>query len=108
MFLEQNGADSALRNFAGASPLDLASQYGRIDTVRLLLSHNPGLARPVTTPRLRGQSNSRLFQVHQTTEASSALHLAARNGHINVVQLLLQHHFNVNTVVRTCSQMRLR
>ena len=43
VFLSQNGADTSIRNHKGESPLDLASLYGRVDTVRLLLLKCPAL-----------------------------------------------------------------
>ena len=41
------------------------------------------------------------FQVTDQHDTSSALHLAARNGHLNIVQILVQCQYNINAVVRS-------
>ncbi|KAL3207688.1 hypothetical protein MRX96_039566 [Rhipicephalus microplus] len=72
------GAEPGLRNVRGESPLDLAAQYGRLDSVELLVS-------------AQAHSLQRLATAHH-----SPLHLAARNGHRQVVRLLLDRGFPVN------------
>ncbi|XP_075546132.1 uncharacterized protein LOC142579624 isoform X3 [Dermacentor variabilis] len=73
-----HGAEPGLRNVRGESPLDLAAQYGRLDSVALLVS-------------AQAHSLQRLAAAHH-----SPLHLAARNGHRQVVRLLLDRGFPVN------------
>ena len=68
------------RNVKDESALDLAAQYGRTDTVELFLRTRPGL-------------------VHHLTGRHSPLHLSARNGHKNVVKLLIDAKFDVNYCV---------
>lgn len=73
-----HGAEPGLRNVRGESPLDLAAQYGRLDSVALLAG-------------AQAHSLQRLATAHH-----SPLHLAARNGHRQVVRLLLDRGFPVN------------
>ncbi|KAH7986775.1 hypothetical protein HPB49_025781 [Dermacentor silvarum] len=73
-----HGAEPGLRNVRGESPLDLAAQYGRLDSVALLVG-------------AQAHSLQRLATAHH-----SPLHLAARNGHRQVVRLLLDRGFPVN------------
>ena len=80
-FCLQHHADPTLRNNHGESPLDLAAQYGRLDTVQLLLRKHPTL-------------------LADKGENISPLHLASRNGHRNIVQVLLENGFSINTRVR--------
>lgn len=79
-FSTQHEADPTVRNLKDESPLDLAAQYGRLETVQLLVDTDPSLLRNVTTRH-------------------SPLHLAARNGHRNVAKVLLDGGFDVNYVV---------
>ncbi len=75
-------ADPLIRNLRGENPLDLAAQYGRLETVQLLL-------------------RKQLLPLSQeTNEESSPLHLASRNGHRQVVALLLEAGFDINKRVR--------
>ncbi|CAN8027371.1 unnamed protein product, partial [Ixodes persulcatus] len=69
--LLSHGAEPGLRNVRGESPLDLAAQYGRLESVSLLAG-------------AQAHSLQRLATPHH-----SPLHLAARNGHRQVVRLLL-------------------
>lgn len=69
-----------IRNLSGASPLDLAAQYGRLEVVqRLLISH----------PELH----------NHVANTQSPLHLASRNGHKDIVALLLANGFDINVQV---------
>ncbi|GFR09134.1 ankyrin repeat and SAM domain-containing protein 1A [Trichonephila clavata] len=74
---EQNKCYPSVRNVRNESPLDLASQYGRLETVQCLLNSHPNLL-------------SDIVRCH------SPLHLAAKNGHKHVVKLLLDSGFDVN------------
>ena len=76
----QHVGDASIRNHVCESPLDLASQYGRLDTVELLVRKHPAL-------------------IHQKTEDQSPLHLASRNGHRQVVQVLLDAGHSINKTV---------
>jgi len=70
-----------LVNIRGETPLDLASLYGRIDTVNLLVSH---------CPELLSSNHYKLF---------SPLHLAARNGHVIVALSIINAGQDVNSMV---------
>lgn len=83
--LLQYGCDPGIRNSRGESALDLAAQYGRLETVQLLVRRHPELIEP-----LRSSSSSRIFP-------HTPLHLASRNGHRAVVEVLLASGVNVNT-----------
>ena len=76
----QHHCDPLIRNIREESPLELAAQYGRLETVQLLLRKHPSL-------------------LGDTVDKHSALHLASRNGHKAVVQVLIDAGFNINTKV---------
>ena len=69
VFLSQNGADTSIRNHKGESPLDLASLYGRVDTVRLLLLKCPALV-------------CRYIIVYQDLNVDKLSHVVLRNGNL--------------------------
>lgn len=68
--------------------LDLAAQYGRLETVELLLQTHP-----------------ELIEKYRTKEAvrpkTSPLHAASRNGHKAVVEALLAARFPVSFMTQT-------
>lgn len=78
----QRHADPLLTNVKGETPLDLAAQYGHLDTVHLLISHWPEI-------------------LQLSREAFSPLHLAARNGHTLVALSLINAGISINTRVST-------
>lgn len=69
-----HGANADVRNEKHESPLDLAAQYGRLQAVQLLIRANPELIIPFK---------------FDCTVSHSPLHLASRNGHRDVVEVLL-------------------
>jgi len=77
----QHHADVHITNNKSETALDLAAQYGRVDTVATLLS--------VISPS---------SLVHST--AKLPLHLAASNGHLSVVAKLLEAGCDINRTVR--------
>lgn len=76
----QYQANPMIRNVRGESSLDLASFYGRLETVTLLINEQPAL-------------------LQQIQLSHSPLHLAARNGQKDVARKLLQSGYNINAKV---------
>ncbi|CAH2087931.1 unnamed protein product [Euphydryas editha] len=86
--LTARGADVNIPNLKDESALDLAAQYGRLQTVKHLIRHHPMLVHPYKFPNWRVRKFS-----------STPLHRASMNGHIEVVQVLLEAGIDPN--VRT-------
>ncbi|XP_073999351.1 ankyrin repeat and SAM domain-containing protein 1A-like isoform X3 [Rhodnius prolixus] len=84
--LLEHGCDPTIRNIRMESPLDLAAQYGRLETVETLVR---------THPELVASYNNRTH----LSLPHTPLHLASRNGHKGVVEVLLSSGLEVN--VRT-------
>ncbi|CAN8002658.1 unnamed protein product [Ixodes hexagonus] len=83
--LLRHHANPLLRNKEYRTPLDLACEFGRHKAVELLLS----------TPRCRqllGESR----QDQLDNERSTCLHLAARNGHTDIIRCLLAAGVDIN------------
>ncbi|CAH1958287.1 unnamed protein product [Acanthoscelides obtectus] len=82
--LLEHACDPGIRNCRGETALELAAQYGRLETVELLVRTDPSLIQCLkrTTP--------------DTVFPHTPLHLASRNGHRAVVEVLLRAGFSVN------------
>lgn len=82
--LLEHACDPGIRNCRGETALELAAQYGRLETVELLVRTDPMLIQCLkrTTPDI-------IFP-------HTPLHLASKNGHKAVVEVLLRAGFNVN------------
>uniref|UniRef100_A0A0A9XHU4 Ankyrin repeat and sterile alpha motif domain-containing protein 1B n=1 Tax=Lygus hesperus TaxID=30085 RepID=A0A0A9XHU4_LYGHE len=83
--------DPTIRNIKQESALDLAAQYGRLETVETLVRTHPELVAGYNS-----RSSGGLMSIPHTP-----LHLASRNGHKGVVEILLSSGLDVN--VRTTS-----
>ncbi|XP_060582122.1 caskin-2-like isoform X1 [Ruditapes philippinarum] len=85
-------ASPILLNKEKKSPLDLACEFGRYRVVDLLLRSN--LCSPLLTSNLNDMTDGK----------STCLHLAAKNGHSDIIRLLLQGGININrtTLQGTC------
>lgn len=81
-----HAADPNMTNNRGETPLELAAQYGRLQVVQMLIRAHPELLLP-----FRETANGQIPLV-----AYSPLHLASRNGHRNVVMVLLAAGVSVN------------
>uniref|UniRef100_A0ACD5TXF8 Uncharacterized protein n=1 Tax=Avena sativa TaxID=4498 RepID=A0ACD5TXF8_AVESA len=81
-FLLDHGADIHQENEEGATVLHLAAMKGKCDIVKLLLSRGAGI---------EGKS-----------EQGTPLHFAAVKGHESTVEVLLEHHADVNKLVPSC------
>lgn len=76
-----------MQNNRGETPLELAAQYGRLQVVQMLIRAHPELLLPF---------KQRDACAASPTVQHSPLHLASRNGHKNVVEVLLAAGVNVN------------
>ncbi|KAJ3630726.1 hypothetical protein MTP99_011904 [Tenebrio molitor] len=82
--LLQHACDAGIRNCRGETALDLAAQYGRLETVELLVRTDPSLIQCLRRA------------APDTVYPHTPLHLASRNGHKAVVEVLLGAGFSVN------------
>lgn len=77
-----HGGDPNILNVRDESPLDLAAQYGRLQIVQILIRAHNELLLPL--------------KLEATNFSHSPLHLSSRNGHRDVVEVLLAAGCNVN------------
>ncbi|XP_022095344.1 uncharacterized protein LOC110981774 isoform X3 [Acanthaster planci] len=81
--LLRHQADPTLKNKAGKTALDLAAEFGRLKVVQLLMNSNQSTA---------------LLDIPSRTRVSmhTPLHLAAKNGHSDVIRVLLEYGIDIN------------
>ncbi|TWW70504.1 Caskin-2 [Takifugu flavidus] len=88
--LLQHQSNPCLVNKAKKTPLDLACEFGRVQVAQLLLSSNMVVA------LLEGERKE------QTDSAfTTPLHLAARNGHKDIIELLLKASIDINKTTKS-------
>ncbi|KAM6914553.1 caskin-2 isoform 5-T5 [Lycodopsis pacificus] len=88
--LLQHQSNPCLVNKAKKTPLDLACEFGRDQVAQLLLSSNMVVA------LLEGERKE------QTDSAfTTPLHLAARNGHKDIIRLLLAAGIDINKTTKS-------
>ncbi|XP_033117767.1 uncharacterized protein LOC117117549 isoform X2 [Anneissia japonica] len=82
--LLQYHADPTIKNKAGKTALDLAAEFGKLVVVNLLLGSTQGgnLIAPPRTP--------------MNVNMHTPLHLAAKNGHSDVIRVLLESGVDIN------------
>ncbi|KAM3592235.1 uncharacterized protein V6R79_015131 [Siganus canaliculatus] len=92
--LLQHQSNPCLMNKAKKTPLDLACEFGRFKVAQLLLSSN------MVTALLEGEGGPDSPDSPSTTP----LHLAARNGHKDIIKLLLKAGIDINRATKagTC------
>lgn len=86
-----SGGDPNIMNIRDETPLDLAAQYGRLQIVQILIRAHNELLLPLKATK--------------TSIQHTALHLASRNGHRDIVELLLAAGCNVNILTPSGSAM---
>ncbi|XP_037807456.1 ankyrin repeat and SAM domain-containing protein 1A isoform X3 [Lucilia sericata] len=104
------GADPTIRNNSFQTPLDLAAQFGRLEVVQTLISKHPELIEPYRLyEEVVAVENGRSppYKITPTKHifTQSCLHLAARNGHNEVVKTLLAAGVDVNILTHTGSAL---
>uniref|UniRef100_A0A671L841 Caskin-2 n=1 Tax=Sinocyclocheilus anshuiensis TaxID=1608454 RepID=A0A671L841_9TELE len=82
--LLQHQSNPCVVNKAKKTPLDLACEFGRLKVTQLLLSSNMVVA------LLEGNSRD-----------NTPLHLAARNGHKDIIRLLLKAGIDINRTTKS-------
>ncbi|KAM3860072.1 caskin-2-like [Diretmus argenteus] len=88
--LLQHQSNPCLMNKVKKTPLDLACEFGRIKVAQLLLSSN------MVAVLLEGDGGRDSLDSASTTP----LHLAARNGHKDIIRLLLKAGIDINRGTR--------
>ncbi|XP_024658049.2 caskin-2 isoform X4 [Maylandia zebra] len=88
--LLQHQSNPCLVNKAKKTPLDLACEFGRVKVAQLLLSSNMVVA------LLEGERKEPMDSAFTTP-----LHLAARNGHKDVIRLLLKAGMDINKTTKS-------
>lgn len=92
-----HGANPNMMNNRGEKPLDLAAQYGRLQVVQMLVRAHPELLLPYKRCD-DGDSDHGIDYNNQKVHSHTPLHLAGRNGHKNVVEVLLRAGVDVNSL----------
>ncbi|XP_056143359.1 caskin-2-like isoform X2 [Lampris incognitus] len=87
--LLQHQSNPCLVNKAKKTPLDLACEFGRVKVTQLLLSSNMVVA------LLEGERKEPTDSAFTTP-----LHLAARNGHKDIIRLLLKAGIDINKTTK--------
>ncbi|KAE8284555.1 Caskin-2 CASK-interacting protein 2 [Larimichthys crocea] len=88
--LLQHQSNACLMNKAKKTPLDLACEFGRLKVAQLLLSSN------MVAALLEGDGGHDSLDSATTTP----LHLAARNGHKDIIKLLLKAGIDINRATK--------
>ncbi|XP_034414867.1 caskin-2-like isoform X2 [Cyclopterus lumpus] len=88
--LLQHQSNPCLMNKGKKTPLDLACEFGRLKVAQLLLSSN------MVAALLEGDSGHENMDSPSTTP----LHLAARNGHKDIIKLLLKAGIDINRATK--------
>uniref|UniRef100_A0AAQ6AP93 CASK interacting protein 2 n=1 Tax=Amphiprion ocellaris TaxID=80972 RepID=A0AAQ6AP93_AMPOC len=88
--LLQHQSNSCLMNKAKKTPLDMACEFGRLKVAQLLLSSN------MVAAMLEGDGTTDSMDSPSTTP----LHLAARNGHKDIIKLLLKAGIDINRATK--------
>ncbi|XP_039992013.1 caskin-2-like isoform X2 [Xiphias gladius] len=88
--LLQHQSNPSLMNKAKKTPLDLACEFGRLKVAQLLLSSN------MVAALLEGEGGHDSLDSPSTTP----LHLAARNGHKDIIKLLLKAGIDINRATK--------
>uniref|UniRef100_A0A1I8Q0F2 PID domain-containing protein n=1 Tax=Stomoxys calcitrans TaxID=35570 RepID=A0A1I8Q0F2_STOCA len=104
------GADPTIRNNSFQTALDLASQFGRLQVVQILIRTHPELIEPFRVyDEMQAYENghSPPYTITPTKHiyTHSCLHLAARNGHKKVVETLLAAGVDVNILTNAGSAL---
>lgn len=96
--LLSHDADPNMRNSRGETPLDLAAQYGRLQAVQMLIRAHPELISHLSREAVENAAPSPSSPSSPSRHIfpHTCLHLASRNGHKNVVDVLLAAGVSVN------------
>ncbi|XP_023163625.2 ankyrin repeat and sterile alpha motif domain-containing protein 1B isoform X2 [Drosophila hydei] len=105
------GADPTIRNNSFQTALDLAAQFGRLQSVQTLLRVDPDLIAPYRRhaeedmSELLGYSHQYSPTPTKHIFTHTCLHLASRNGHKKVVETLLAAGVDVNILTNAGSAL---
>ncbi|XP_033895544.3 caskin-2-like isoform X1 [Acipenser ruthenus] len=88
--LLQHQSNPCIVNKARKTPLDLACEFGRLKVAQLLLSSNMCVA------LLEGESKD-----SSDSGSNTPLHLASRNGHKDIIRLLLKAGIDINRTTKS-------
>uniref|UniRef100_A0A8C4SMH2 Caskin-2-like n=1 Tax=Erpetoichthys calabaricus TaxID=27687 RepID=A0A8C4SMH2_ERPCA len=88
--LLQHQSNPCILNKVQKTPLDLACEFGRLKVAQLLLNSN------MCAALLEGGENKDGLEI----ACNTPLHLAARNGHKEIIQILLKAGISINRTTR--------
>lgn len=95
-----HGANPNISNSRGETPLDLAAQYGRFQVVQMLVRAHPDLLNNFKEDNHHNYASMHPYSHSHNLLNHSPLHLASRNGHKNIVEILLTAGVNVNLLTK--------
>ena len=102
----QARASTHMRNTRHETPLDIAARLGRTAHTRILVNHSPSVVLSSASDALPDCSIDAVESAKEGVIAACyPVHAAAKNGHVETLELLLSAGFDVDFVTETGSAL---